>query len=304
MLTPFTSALGDQIIAANSGLAGTDVVVDFGANVFANLTNISNEFPPLVIGHARYFTTVVSNNLVGGFITNDFSGAPNTLTIDFDQPVRDVSFVYHQISTSGPSTFRAMLGGVVVDSFSNTSNQSQPNNYFGFANLVFDRVELDFVNDFNVDEIAFNYAGPTGAAYCFGDGTGVLCPCATFSGPGEGCPTTSGTGATLSGAGSAMVGNDSLVLSVSGGPANKPGLFFQANNQLANPAGDGILCAAGSTIRYAVNPLDAAGATSQGGFGLNAAPGLTRNYQYWFRDTGNPCGGGFNFSNGWSQPWQ
>jgi hypothetical protein len=30
---------------------------------------------------------------------------------------------------------------------------------------------------------------------------------------------------------------------------------------------------------------------------------VTRNYQYWFRDTGNPCGGQFNFSNGWTVTW-
>ncbi len=150
-------------------------------------------------------------------------------------------------------------------------------------------------------------SAPTGTAYCFGDGSGSLCPCAGFGAAGEGCLTTSGTGATLAGAGVANVGADSFVLSVSGGPANKPGIFFQGNNQLGggngNPAGDGLLCTSGGTIRYSVNPLDATGAASQGGFGVNAAPGVTRNYQYWFRDTGNPCGGSFNFTNGWSQPW-
>ncbi len=147
-------------------------------------------------------------------------------------------------------------------------------------------------------------AAPAGTAYCFGDGTGNFCPCAAFGAPGEGCLTTSGTGATLSGSGTATVGADTLVLSVSGGPANKPGIFFQGNNPLAgNPAGDGLLCTAGGTIRYSVNPLDATGATSQGGFGVNATSGSTKNYQYWFRDTANACGGGFNFTNGWSQPW-
>ena len=147
-------------------------------------------------------------------------------------------------------------------------------------------------------------AAPAGTAYCFGDGTGNFCPCAAFGGTGEGCLTTSGTGATLSGFGNATIGADTLVLSVSGGPANKPGIFFQGNNQLAgNPAGDGLLCTAGATVRYSVNPLDATGAASQGGFGVNAAVGVTRNYQYWFRDTGNACGGGFNFTNAWSQLW-
>lgn len=148
-------------------------------------------------------------------------------------------------------------------------------------------------------------AANTGSAYCFGDGSGTVCPCAAFGGVGEGCLTTSGSGATLVGSGNADVGSDTLQLDVSGAPANKPGLFFQGNNQLANPAGDGILCTAGGVIRYAVNPTDASGAVSQGGFGVNAAAGQTRNYQYWFRDNTNPCGmGGFNFTNGWTVAWQ
>jgi len=149
--------------------------------------------------------------------------------------------------------------------------------------------------------------GNSGSGYCYGDGSGTVCPCAALGGAGEGCLTTSGTGASLVGSGSASVTQDTLVLSVSGGPANKPGIFFQGNNQLngglGNAAGDGLLCTAGGTIRYDVNFLDASGTASQGGFGINAAAGTTRNYQYWFRDTGNACGGGFNFTNAWTVTW-
>jgi len=142
----------------------------------------------------------------------------------------------------------------------------------------------------------------SGNAYCFGDGSGAVCPCAAFGGAGEGCMSTSGTGATLTGSGNADTGSDSFQLDVSGAPANKPGLFFQGVNMLSNPAGDGILCS-NSSLRYAVNSTDAAGNVTQSGFGANAVTGQTLNYQYWYRDTGNPCGGGFNFSNGWVVTW-
>ena len=144
----------------------------------------------------------------------------------------------------------------------------------------------------------------SGNAYCFGDGTGATCPCSAFGGAGEGCLTTSGSGAKLTGSGNANVGSDTFQLDVTGGPANKPGLFFQGINQISNPAGDGVLCAAGATIRYGVNSTDAQGAVTQGGFAINASAGTSLNYQYWFRDTGNTCGGGFNFSNGWTVNWQ
>jgi hypothetical protein len=143
----------------------------------------------------------------------------------------------------------------------------------------------------------------TGAAYCFGDGTGAICPCGAFGGTGEGCLTTSGTGATLAGSGDANVAADSFTLSVSGAPANKPGLFFQGPVQLSNPVGDGILCS-NSNLRYGVNSTDANGNATQTGFGANASAGQALNYQYWFRDPANACGnGGFNFTNGWAVTW-
>lgn len=142
-----------------------------------------------------------------------------------------------------------------------------------------------------------------GAAYCFGDGTGANCPCSAFGATGEGCATTSGQGAVLVGAGNAEVGNDTFVLSVSGAPANKPGIFFQGANQLSAPAGDGILCS-NALKRYAVNPTDASGAATQSGFSAFASVGASLNYQYWFRDPANVCSGlGFNFSNGWTVAW-
>ncbi len=155
LATPSTS---QRIIAQPSGLTAPDHVVDFGANVLPRFAPVSNQFPPLTITHARYFTTGSSNNLVGGFITNDPIGAPDTLVVRFAAPIHDVSFVYHQISTSRPSVFRALLGGTVVDTFSNLSDQFQSNNYFGWTNTVMDEFQIDFVADFNVDTIAFNDA--------------------------------------------------------------------------------------------------------------------------------------------------
>lgn len=161
------------VIAQPAGLANPAQVIDFGANVLPNFTPVSTQFAGLVITHASYFTTGVSNNLVGGFLTNNFSaGLPNTLRIQFASPIQDLTFVYHQISTAQPSVIRAVLGGVTVDSFSGTWNQTQTNNYFGFTNTVFDELQIDFVADFNVDTLAFNPAGTTATCVPYnGSGT-------------------------------------------------------------------------------------------------------------------------------------
>ena len=132
------------IIAQSSGLPNPAHVIDFGANVLPNFTPVSNQFPGITVTHASYFTTGTSNNLMGGFLTNNFAaGNPNTLTIHFASQISALSFVYHQVGQSIPSNFRAMLGATIVDSFSILWNQSSPNNYFGFTNVIFDELQID-----------------------------------------------------------------------------------------------------------------------------------------------------------------
>lgn len=148
------AAAAQPIIAQMSGLPNPDRVVDFGANLFPNFTPITNQFSGLRIGHCAYFTTGSVNNLVGGFLTKDSSGPPDTLSIAFAGPIRSLSFVYHQVGSGRPSVFRALLGGSVVSTFTNQSTQSQPNNYFGFTNILFDELQIDYVVDFNLDTLA------------------------------------------------------------------------------------------------------------------------------------------------------
>jgi hypothetical protein len=172
LAAPFACA--QAIIAQNSGLPFPSQVIDFGANLFPNFTPVSTQFPGIVITHARDFTTGVSNNLVGGFLTNDPIGPPDTLRIQFATPATDVSFVYHQIGTWAPSAMRVLLLGQPVASFSGTWNQSQPNNYFGFTNTLFDELQIDFVADFNLDTLAFNSVGLAACQYYNGSGINPL----------------------------------------------------------------------------------------------------------------------------------
>lgn len=317
LLGATSSAQAGHIIAQPAGLASPDVVEDFGAFLFSNFTPITNQFPPLVFSHTAYFTTGVSNNLAGGFLTNDFSGGPNTFTIHFNQLVSDVSFVYHQISTAQPSVFRVYLGGVLVDSFSHTGDQFDPDNYYGFTDLLFDEVQVDFVSDFNIDEVAYKLAGGTGTAVCFGDGSGTLCPCGNLSAPGAGagCLNGLGVGAVLSGSGLADTSNDGLVLTAAGVPA-QPGMFFQGNNLIngGNGAafGDGIRCCGANVVRVQIVPGQQPEPTSVStSVTISTVPnqinlsGLTVCYQYWYRNPNtSPCGTSFNLSNALLVTWQ
>ena len=242
-LIPTTSLHAQAIIAQSSGLTNPNHVIDFGANLYPNFTNITTQFAGITVTHARYYTTGVATNLVGGFLTNDFSGAPDTLKIRFASPIRDLSFVYHQIGTSGPSAFRAMLGNVVVDSFSNASNQSQTNNYFGFTNIVFDELQLDFVGDFNVDTLAFNDANQPPIAYCTA-GT-----------------TTNGCVPAISGAGTPSVSAASgFTITVNNVEGQKQGILFYGLAATSSP------WATGSTSYKCVSsPTQRMGVQNSGG---------------------------------------
>ena len=147
-------APAQAIIAQSSGLANPTDVIDFGVNLYPNNTPITSQFVGVTVTHSRYFTVASANNIVGGFLTYDFSASPNTVSLKFAQPISDVSFVYHQISTNAPSTIRALLEGATVSSFSGTWNQLQPNNWFGFRGIRLDEVQIDFVVDLRVHSVA------------------------------------------------------------------------------------------------------------------------------------------------------
>jgi hypothetical protein len=156
---------------------------------------------------------------------------------------------------------------------------------------------------------------PSGAPYCFGDGTATACPCATAGGAGNGCPNSLfPAGARLDATGLASLTADTLALQGTGMP-NAAALYYQGtaeqNAGLGAVFGDGLRCVSGTTRRFQVqtnvgfasqypgvgnNPISVAGAL--------AAPG-TRRYQCWYRN-GNPtfCTvDTFNLTNGLTVTW-
>jgi hypothetical protein len=153
--------------------------------------------------------------------------------------------------------------------------------------------------------------GP-GSSFCFGDGSQAACPCGNTGGEGEGCANDLGSGALLTGSGSASLMYDDLVLTTSQLTPGS-GLYFQGNNAVnggdGNPFGDGLRCAGGGVRRLEVtfanagNDLTTSTSVSIATEG-DVSAGQTRHYQYWYRDSnGSPCGSGFNLSNAYEVTW-
>jgi len=159
--------------------------------------------------------------------------------------------------------------------------------------------------------------GNAGGAYCFGDGTGAVCPCGANGSPGEGCANTSGVGgAVLTASGNAYIGGDTFQLLVSGIPGAKAGLCVKGSALLSggngNVVGDGLLCTSPQK-RSQVIVSDARGNVTMsdwrvqpfGTFPGVANVGAPTYYQWWYRDPANTCSGsGFNFTNAWGVTWQ
>jgi hypothetical protein len=146
--------------------------------------------------------------------------------------------------------------------------------------------------------------------FCFGDGSGMACPCANQSavGAGEGCANSTGSGAILSATGSGHVADDNVVLRVDQARASQPGVFIQGRTQIETPFRDGLLCMGTPTERLQVVFTDAGGVAESTTSLVTAgaiAQGDTVFYQLWYRDpVVSPCGTGSNLSNGAELSWQ
>ena len=223
-------------------------------------------------------------------------------------------------STSGRAlVYSGVDGRVLFRSESDTTNE-----YYGGQVAFLDDVDqngtLEFAVSAQYDHDAAPWAGSVRVTsaeevmtpYCFGDGSGVICPCANFGAAGEGCANSAGSGARLEGSGVPRISADTVAMTLTAGPANVSGLLFLGSQTAAAgsglPMGGGLLCVAGQTARSTVLSLDAQGGATltdfqgmafhQSSFGA----GQHTNYQFWYRDPQGACGA-FNFSNGLAVLW-
>lgn len=152
-----------------------------------------------------------------------------------------------------------------------------------------------------------------GNAYCFGDGSGTLCPCSPTipNGlPGRGCPNSvNAVGARLQALGQAKISNDTLVLQGSGMP-NGPCLYFQGSAAVNNVFGDGLRCAGGQVVRLGVKINVCGSSKYPDTFDLpisiagGATPPNTYHFQVWYRDAASYCTAStFNLTNGIFLSW-
>ncbi|MCC7014787.1 MAG: S8 family serine peptidase [Planctomycetes bacterium] len=121
---------------------------------------------------------------------------------------------------------------------------------------------------------------------------------------------STGQAARIGALGSTSVTDNDLTLWVDRTPAAKAGIFFFGPSQVQVPFGNGIRCVSGGTRRLGPSILTNAQGVALRVVDLTQSPaagvivpGLTSNFQFWFRD---PSAGGsnFNLSDAVSITWQ
>lgn len=148
----------------------------------------------------------------------------------------------------------------------------------------------------------------TGMIFCDGAAP-ASCPCGNGGGAFRGCANSNGFGATLRGSGNPSVSADTLELGVTDVRSGSPALYFEGSAQTSTLFGDGVLCAGGALVRLKVriSPSTASAYPEPGEPRISVlspvSAGTTRYYQAIYRDSGGPCGGGFNYTNGLRVVW-
>ena len=162
---------------------------------------------------------------------------------------------------------------------------------------------------------------PPPASFCFGDGSGVACPCGNSGTAGRGCQNSATTGgALLTAAGQSSLANDTLSLTSNGELPSVTSIFLQGDVAITGVSfGDGVRCAGGVLKRlYVHNAL--AGVVSApiaGDLSIHArsaalgdplSAGAPRYYQTYYRDPApafcaSPSGNTWNISSGVTVVW-
>jgi hypothetical protein len=148
--------------------------------------------------------------------------------------------------------------------------------------------------------------------YCFGDGSGIACPCGNNGMTGHGCANSAfSDGAYLGTQGFAATTNDNLQLTALEMPPNSTCLFFQGTTQTGVPFGDGLRCVGGSVTRLGIVHLNSGGGVMcpnpgihLGTLGAIPAGGATRDHQVWYRNAASFCTPStYNLTNGVEAVW-
>ena len=143
-------ALADPIELSSVGLAVSESIITFSERTFADTTQVSTEFADLGVTFLPnlFYRTGDHPDWASVEGPNLRTGEPevNPFSIHFGSALTSAAFAaIAQPPTA--ATITAKLGGVEVESFETTVSIDNPDNYFGFSDIVFDEIEIAYTED-------------------------------------------------------------------------------------------------------------------------------------------------------------
>jgi hypothetical protein len=144
------TALADPIDLSPVGLAVPESIITFSERALTDTSQVSTEFADLGVTFLPnlFYRTGDNPDWASVEGPNLRTGDPevNPFSIHFESALTSAAFVaIAQPPTS--ATITAKLGGVEVESFETTVSIDNPENYFGFSDIVFDEIEIAYTED-------------------------------------------------------------------------------------------------------------------------------------------------------------
>lgn len=144
------STLAEPIVLSPSGLVDPESTITFDELQIADTTRVSEEFADFgvtFLPHLYYRTNDNPDwpNVAG---SNLRSGDPivDTFSVRFNSPLSSAALTAIAQPPT-PATVTAKLNGLEVESFETTVTIDNPDNYFGFKDIVFDEIEIAYTEE-------------------------------------------------------------------------------------------------------------------------------------------------------------
>ena len=131
----------------STGLTSPVQTITFDEFVFPDNTSITNQYSSLGVTFSPnlFFNNTFSlPNITPNSLENFEAGVGGTriatFSILFSTDQNEAAFA--MVTSSGTSTFTALLDGAVVETFDATTDSTSSNNFYGFTDIVFDEISV------------------------------------------------------------------------------------------------------------------------------------------------------------------
>jgi hypothetical protein len=129
-----------------AGLTNPGHTIDFNANGLVQYAPLDNAYADEGVSFSNLYQDSSYNgsfpNTSGGDAVNFRQNPWLPFTISFAQAVNEAAFILVTNYSSTPSVIESFLNGNLVETSSVSTSTSNPNDFYGFSNSLFDQIKV------------------------------------------------------------------------------------------------------------------------------------------------------------------